>query len=35
MSTFTVHLDGRAFETQHGETILEVATRAGVPIPTL
>ncbi len=35
MSTFTVHLDGQACEAQHGETILEVATRAGVSIPTL
>ena len=35
MSTFTVHLDDRAFEAQHGETILDVATRADIHIPTL
>jgi len=35
MSTFTVHLDGRAVEAQNGETILDVAARAGVSIPTL
>jgi len=35
MSTLTVHLDGRVFEAEHGETILDVATRAGIDIPTL
>ncbi len=34
MSTFTVHLDGQDFEAERGETILDVATRAGIPIPT-
>jgi predicted molibdopterin-dependent oxidoreductase YjgC len=35
MSTFTVQLDGQDFETERGETILDVATRAGIHIPTL
>ncbi len=35
MSTFTVYLDGHGFPATRGETVLDVATRAGIEIPTL
>jgi predicted molibdopterin-dependent oxidoreductase YjgC len=35
MSTFTVYLDGQGHEAEGGETVLDVAARAGIDIPTL
>jgi predicted molibdopterin-dependent oxidoreductase YjgC len=33
--TFTVHIDGRPCDAHDGETVLEVAARSGVTIPTM